>query len=75
MSRPLDNAAPTIFAAQNAHRAEGVWGEAYGAYDSESGSGSGSGEEGEEIDAQEVFGESSGESAGFGERGAGRPDG
>ncbi|BEI85218.1 hypothetical protein CcaverHIS002_0506190 [Cutaneotrichosporon cavernicola] len=51
MSRPLDNAAPTIFATQAARRAETVWGEAYEAYDSESGSG----EEAEEIDAQEVF--------------------
>ncbi|GMK55517.1 hypothetical protein CspeluHIS016_0205730 [Cutaneotrichosporon spelunceum] len=51
MSRPLDNAAPTIFATQAAHRAQGVWGEAYEAYDSEESSA----EEAEEIDAQEVF--------------------
>lgn len=61
MSRPLDNAAPTIFATQKAHRAEGVWSEAYDAYDVYDSEGSGSGSadegEGEEIDAQEVFGE------------------
>lgn len=59
MSRPLDNAAPTIFATQSAHRAEGVWSEAYESWADENGSGSeGSGAEEEEIDAQEVFGES-----------------
>lgn len=59
-SRQLDNAAPTIFATQSAHRAEGVWSDAYDEWaEVERSEGSeGSGEEGEDIDAQEVFGES-----------------
>lgn len=61
MSRQLDNAAPTIFATTTAHRAEGIWSDAYDEWaeeiEIESGSGSETGEESEGIDSQEVFGE------------------